>query len=238
MKNKSTLLVHGGAWAVPEGEKEPHLEGVRLAVIAGWAVLSRGGSALEAVSEAVRVMERNPALNAGRGATLNAEGEVTLDAAIMDGKTLAAGAVASVRGVEHPVDLARRVMEHSPHVLLVGSGAVSFALEQGVTTCAPSDLVVPRERARWEKARKSRMPSGSTAPFEAPIGDTVGAVACDKEGHIAAATSTGGCLLKLPGRVGDSPLIGCGLYADDLRGAAACTGWGEGMDLLWCCLYI
>ncbi len=212
---------------MPEGEKESHREGVRRAAIAGWAVISRGGSALDAVSESVRAMEADPALNAGRGATLNSEGEVTLDAAIMDGKTLAAGAVASVRGVEHPVALARQIMEQSPHVLLVGWGAVSFAREQGISTCAPSDLVVPRERARWEEAKKNQMPF--TAPFESQIGDTVGAVARDNEGHLAAATSTGGCLLKLPGRVGDSPLVGCGLYADDQRGAASSTGWGEGI---------
>lgn len=191
--------------------------------------MSRGGSAIEAVTCAVRDMEADPALNAGRGAMLNLEGEVTLDAAIMDGKTLAAGAVASVRGVEHPIDLARKVMEQSPHVLLVGSGAVSFGRDHGIRTCAPSDLVVPRERARWEEARRSDMMSGCTAPFGSPVGDTVGAVACDKDGHVAAATSTGGCLLKLPGRVGDSPLVGCGLYADDRLGAASSTGWGEGI---------
>jgi beta-aspartyl-peptidase (threonine type) len=226
---RKVILVHGGAWAIPEIEETPHLLGVRQAVQGGWKILSCGGSALDAVSEAVRLMEGDPAFNAGRGATLNLEGEVTLDAAIMDGQTLAAGAVASVRGIEHPIDVARRVMERSPHVLLVGSGAVSFAREQGILTCAPSDLVVGRERLRWEEARRKRIPTGSTSHFEAPIGDTVGAVACDEEGHLAAATSTGGCLLKLPGRVGDSPLVGCGLYADDQLGAAASTGWGEGI---------
>ncbi len=227
--HRKIILVHGGAWAIPEIEEKPHLVGVREAALGGWEVLGKGGSALDAVSEAVRLMEDNPAFNAGRGATLNLEGEATLDAAIMDGRTLAAGAVASVRGVEHPIDLARRVMERSPHVLLVGSGAVSFAREQGLPTCAPTDLVLARERLRWEAARRKKIPTGSTSHFEAPVGDTVGAVACDEEGHLAAATSTGGCLLKLPGRVGDSPLVGCGLYADDLMGAASSTGWGEGI---------
>lgn len=215
------ILVHGGAWAVPEGEKAPHLEGVRNAARIGWNVLSRGGSALDAVTDAVRLMESDPHLNAGRGSVLNQRGEVELDAAIMDGRKLAAGAVASLRGVENPIDVARKVMEQSPHVLLVGSGALEFARAQGLPTCDPEDLIVPRERERWENAKR-------TAATQKTPADTVGAVACDGEGHLAAATSTGGSLLKLPGRVGDSPVIGAGLYADDRLGAAASTGWGEG----------
>jgi len=128
-----------------------------------------------------------------------------------------------VQGIEHPVDLARRVMERSPHVLLVGAGAVAFARAQGIATCPPKSLIVERERERWVKAKRS----GS--PVAMDPADTVGAVARDESGHLAAATSTGGTLLKLPGRVGDSPLVGCGLYADDRLGAAASTGWGEGI---------
>jgi beta-aspartyl-peptidase (threonine type) len=220
MKNRRVILVHGGAWAVPDEEKGPHLEGVRRAVEQGWDVLSRGGSSLDAVVEAVRLMESNPALNAGRGSVLNLEGEVELDAGIMDGSTLAAGAVASVQGIENPINLARKVMESTSHVMLVGRGAVSFARQQGIATCDPSVLIEPRERARWEVARKQarRMDPG----------DTVGAVACDEDGHLASATSTGGSMLKLPGRVGDSPIVGAGLYADDQLGAASSTGWGEG----------
>jgi beta-aspartyl-peptidase (threonine type) len=151
---------------------------------------------------------------------LNQKGEVELDAAIMDGKTLGAGAVASVQGIENPIDLARKVMERTPHVMLAGPGAESFAREQAVPTCAPSDLIVPHERTRWEEAKKK---ANSPQPC-----DTVGAVACDGDGHLAAGTSTGGSMLKLPGRVGDSPVIGAGLYADDEIGAACSTGWGEG----------
>lgn len=220
MKNRTVVLVHGGAWAVPDEEKEPHLEGVRRAVAQGWDVVSRGGSSLDAVVEAVRLMESNPTLNAGRGAVLNLEGEVELDAGIMDGKTLAAGAVASVQGIENPIELARKVMESTPHVMLAGPGAVSFARQQGVSTCDPSVLIEPRERVRWKVAQKQARRLGP--------GDTVGAVACDEEGHLASATSTGGSLLKLPGRVGDAPIVGAGLYADDQLGAASSTGWGEG----------
>jgi beta-aspartyl-peptidase (threonine type) len=220
MNDKRIILVHGGAWAMPEGELEPHRDGVRKAAQTGWSVLSRGGSALDAVADAVRLMESNPNLNAGRGSVLNQKGEVELDAAIMDGKALCAGAVASVQGIGNPIDLARRVMTSTPHVILVGPGAVAFAREQGIPTCDPSELIVARERARWEEAQKK---ADSFRPC-----DTVGAVACDGDGHVAAATSTGGTLLKIPGRIGDSPIIGAGLYADDELGAACSTGWGEG----------
>jgi beta-aspartyl-peptidase (threonine type) len=166
-------------------------------------------------------MESNPSLNAGRGSVLNQIGEVELDAAVMDGKSLAAGAVASVQGIENPVDLARRVMTSTPHVLLGGPGAESFAREQGIPTCDPSYLIVPHERTRWEEAKKK----AESSPHPC---DTVGAVACDGDGHVAAATSTGGSPLKIPGRIGDTPIIGAGLYADDELGAACSTGWGEG----------
>lgn len=220
------ILAHGGAWATPAEEVEPHREGVRWAVRTGWEILKRGGSALDAVEAAVKFMESDATFNAGRGANLNLAGEVELDAAIMDGATLRAGAVAAVRGVEHPVELARRILEHSSHLMLVGSGALAFARAEGVPTCDPASLVTPRERERWERSRAAGY---STASFGPPVGDTVGAVACDGEGHLAVANSTGGSPLKLPGRVGDSPIVGCGLYADDRLGAAACTGWGEGI---------
>jgi beta-aspartyl-peptidase (threonine type) len=220
LKEKRVILVHGGAWAVPADEIEHHREGVRRAAIVGWDVLSRGGSALDAVAGAVRLMESNPNLNAGRGSVLNQKGEIELDAAIMDGRTLAAGAVASVQGIENPIDVARKVMECTPHVMLVGRSAEDFAREHRILFCDPSDLIEPHERARWEAAKKTE---SSPQPC-----DTVGAVAFDGEGHVAAATSTGGSLLKIPGRVGDSPIIGAGLYADDELGAASSTGWGEG----------
>ncbi len=223
-------MVHGGAWATPANEVEPHREGVARAARAGFEVLESGGSSVDAVGEAVRLMEDDATFNAGRGAVLNQAGEVELDAAIMEGANLGVGAVAAVQGIEHPLELARRVMDRSPHVFLVGAGAVAFARSQGVATCAPSTLIVERERARWEKAKElSEQKRQKEYPISFGPGDTVGAVARDSHGHLAAASSTGGSLLKLPGRVGDSPLVGSGLYADDRLGAATSTGWGEGI---------
>jgi beta-aspartyl-peptidase (threonine type) len=175
-------------------------------------------------------MEDDATFNAGRGAVLNQAGQVELDAAIMEGSTLRVGAVAAVQGIEHPLELARLVMDRSSHVFLVGSGAVEFARSQGVATCSPPSLIVERERARWKKAKDlSEQQRQKEYPISFGPGDTVGAVARDSQGHLAAATSTGGTLLKLPGRVGDSPLVGSGLYADDRLGAATSTGWGEGI---------
>jgi L-asparaginase / beta-aspartyl-peptidase len=221
------ILVHGGAWATPGEEIESHLEGVARAARVGFDVLERGGSAVDAAAAAVRWMESDPAFNAGLGAVLNQAGEVELDAAIMDGGTLSAGAVAAVKGIANPIDLARQVMERSPHVMLAGEGAVAFAREQGFATCSPESLVVEREHQRWQDAKRSKKQTTHESVLTVGPSDTVGAVARDDQGHLAAASSTGGTLGKLPGRVGDSPLIGCGLYADDRMGAAASTGWGE-----------
>jgi beta-aspartyl-peptidase (threonine type) len=221
------IIVHGGAWSTPSSEISAHREGVGWAVRAGWEVLEQGGSALDAVAAAVRLMESDPTFNAGRGANLNAAGEVELDAAIMEGTTLRAGAVAALKGVEHAVELARRVMERTHHVLLVGAGAYDFAVAEQFATCDPATLIVPRERERWNRSRAG---DANTQAFGPPVSsDTVGAVACDGAGHLAAASSTGGSPFKMPGRVGDSPLVGSGLYADDRTGAATATGWGEGI---------
>ena len=217
------ILVHGGAWATPGNERDPYLKGVHRAALVGFEVLLSSGTARDAVYRAVHHLESDETFNAGKGSVLNALGEVALDAAIMEGNALEAGAVASVSGVLHPIELAREVMNHSPHVLLVGQGAVDFAVERGIETCPPETHIVERERQRFERARK-RPPGALRQPS-----DTVGAVACDAGGHLAAATSTGGSLLKSPGRVGDSPLVGAGLFADNRRGAAASTGWGEGI---------
>jgi L-asparaginase / beta-aspartyl-peptidase len=217
-RGRPSILVHGGAWATPATEIEDHRKGVHRASMIGYEILLMGGSALDAVQRAVEYLEADPTFNAGRGSVLNASGRVELDAAIMDGSRLLAGAVASVSGLAHPVALAREILERSPHVMLVGEGALEFARERGLPTCDPEDLVVDRERKRYQLARASASP-----------GDTVGAVACDGNGHVAAATSTGGTLLKPPGRIGDSPIVGAGLYADDRRGAASSTGWGEGI---------
>ena len=211
------ILVHGGAGRVTPGLVEPRRAGVRQAALSGWQVLNRGGPAVEAVERAVRALENDPAFNAGRGACLNRDGEVELDASIMDGKDLAAGAIGAVKRIANPVTLARAVMEAGRHVLLVGEGAERFAAEAGIDACDPEALVTTRQRARWAALR--------CAKGEAP--GTVGAVARDRAGHLAAATSTGGLPFKAPGRVGDSALIGGGTYADDRLGAASCTGDGE-----------
>jgi len=227
---RPAILVHGGAWATPEGEREDHLKGVHRAAMIGFETLLRGGSAVDAVQRAVEHMEADPTFNAGRGAVLNARGEVALDAAIMNGEDLEAGSVACVSGVLHAVALARAVMESSPHLMLVGDGAVEWARESGIATCAPESLVEERERKRFEKAKRfTKLGARDETGGPASPADTVGAVACDRHSHVAAATSTGGSLLKHPGRVGDSPLVGSGLYADDRRGAASSTGWGEGI---------
>lgn len=209
------IVVHGGAGPLSMNtHAQASRDGCLAAARAGMVVLARGGRALDAVEAAVRVLEDDPTFNAGTGATLNAEGQVELDASLMDGATLAAGAVAAVRCFAHPISVARAVMERSPHVLLVGPGAESFGRAQGLPTVEPSSLITPRARATWEEKRA--VPHG-----------TVGAVAVDDAGHLAAATSTGGTTHKLPGRVGDSPLIGCGTFADDTLAAVSCTGHGE-----------
>lgn len=220
------IVVHGGAGhlgpddpASSGGADAPRLEGVRRAAEAGWAVLRAGGSAVDAVEAAVRVLEDDPTFNAGTGACLTAAGDVELDASIMDGATLACGGIAAVKDVKNPVGLARRVMERSPHVLLAGPGASAFAREVGIPPHPNALLVTPRQRARWEAARAGARAARKTG--------TVGAAARDARGHLAAATSTGGMELKRAGRVGDTPLIGCGTYADDARAAVSCTGHGE-----------
>jgi beta-aspartyl-peptidase (threonine type) len=203
------LVVHGGAGAPPVKEQPERQAAVERALEQGWAKL--GSGALAAVVAAVRHMEDEPILNAGIGAGLNGEGQVELDAGVMEGSRLRAGAVAAVRDVRHPVELALRVLRHGKHVLLVADGASRFALEQGVETCDPSLFVTSWQRQRWVAA----------------AADTVGAVARDAKGQVAVAVSTGGTYGKHPGRVGDSPIVGAGFYADDARGAACATGEGE-----------
>jgi beta-aspartyl-peptidase (threonine type) len=219
------LIVHGGAWAIPADELEAHKEGCRRALDVGWQLLAQGRSALDAVEAAVRVLEDDPAFDAGVGSVLNRDGIVELDAAIMEGEQLRSGAVAAVRRIRNPITLARRVLE-SQVILLTATGAERFAESVGIPFCDPSELIVARERERWTALLKQG-PVRAQDAFVANPGDTVGAVALDQRGHLAAGTSTGGTANKLPGRVGDSPLIGCGLYADDQSGACSSTGWGE-----------
>jgi len=220
------LLVHGGAWAIPDELVAAHLNGVRNALNAGWAILQSGGSALDAVEEAVVVMEDDEAFDAGRGSFLNREGKVQLDALVMDGATLRAGGVGCVEHIANPIRAARKVLSESPHVYFVAEGAERFAQEHGIPLCGNEDLVIPRE---VERLRMFQASAAQKQELFAPeiSHDTVGAVALDMNGDIAAATSTGGTLNKAPGRLGDSSLIGCGCYADNQSAAASTTGWGE-----------
>jgi beta-aspartyl-peptidase (threonine type) len=221
------LIVHAGAWDIPKDQEADHLAGMRCAVSDVFPKLEAGMSALDAVEAAVRVLEDNPALNAGRGAVLNARGEIELDAMLMDGKALRVGAVAAVRNILHPVSLARAVMDRSEHCFLVGPGALEFARTVGIPEVDPRELLTERELAYYREHVLGNGRCAAAATFGAVPADTVGAVAMDLEGNLAAATSTGGAPGKLPGRVGDSPLVGAGAYADNEAGAVSTTGWGE-----------
>jgi beta-aspartyl-peptidase (threonine type) len=226
------LVVHGGAWAMPDDVVDAHLRGVSNALAAGWRVLAGGGAALDAVEEAVVIMEDDETFDAGRGSFLNRDGRVQLDALIMDGATLRAGGVGCVERLRNPVRAARKILSESPHVYFVGEGAEQFAAEHGIVLCRNEDLVIAREVERLreyqaESARRLSSQDGNDLFAPAISHDTVGAVALDGNGNIAAATSTGGTLNKAPGRLGDSSLIGCGCYADNLSAAASTTGWGE-----------
>ena len=286
-----TLLVHGGAWAIPADAASAHQAGVRNALETGYAILSRGGSSIDAVEAAVTVLEDDPTFDAGRGSFLTSDGRVQLDALLMDGGRMKAGGVACVERLRNPIQAARLVLEHSQHVYFVGAGAEQFAQTHGMSLIDNSELVLDRERERLVHAKlresaglgddtfsgldspllpvldddkspetavteKGTGSSGEGNSFSgkgtgfspyiespketralAPEGkpslpgfdshDTVGAVALDARGNLAAATSTGGTLNKTPGRVGDSSLIGCGCYADNLSAAVSLTGWGE-----------
>lgn len=223
------MVVHGGAWNIPDNVVEDHLSGVRRALDEGWRVLERGGSALDAVQAAIVSMEDDETFDAGRGSFLTRDGRVQLDALMMDGATLRAGGVGCVERIRNPIQAARLVLDQSPHVYFVAEGAERFAQEHGMSLCANEELVIPREVERLRQAQEKEKAGQPDLTFAGPSNshDTVGAVALDAAGNIAAGTSTGGTLNKAPGRVGDSSLIGCGCYADNLSAAASCTGWGE-----------
>jgi beta-aspartyl-peptidase (threonine type) len=223
------LIVHGGAGTIPEERHAAAVEGCRRAAQAGWSILEAGGSALDAVEAAVRTLEEDPTFNAGRGSVRTRAGTVEMDALIMEGTTLRAGAVAAVRRVCHPIVLARAVMERTPHVLLVGPAAEGLAELLGLPMADDAELAAPRDavggallRADGPVDLREVLARALSEPM-----DTVGAAAMDAAGRLAAAVSTGGMSNKWPGRVGDSALIGCGAYADDHSGAAVATGWGE-----------
>ncbi len=227
MAQTPVLVIHGGAWAIPDDMVQDHLNGVREALNIGWRLLERGSPAMDAVEAAVVSMEDNEAFDAGRGSFLTREGRVQLDAIIMDGNTLRAGGVGCVEHIRNPIRLARLVLEQSPHVYFVAEGAERFAQEHGIELCRNEDLVIEREVQRLKEAQ-AKAAASAAAPVGPEFGhDTVGAIALDMHGNLASGTSTGGTLNKAPGRIGDSSLIGCGCYADNQSAAVSCTGWGE-----------
>jgi beta-aspartyl-peptidase (threonine type) len=217
------IVVHGGAWVRPGVVTLPVLEGLERATTAGYALLSAGASSLDAVEAAVAVLEDDPNFNAGLGSCLTSDGTVEMDASLMRGHDLAAGAVACVTGVRNPVRLAREVLDDGHHVLLVGDGAVRFAKTRTVERVDAAWHVTANQQRRFEELREA----AHRGDVDRRKLGTVGAVAVDIRGHVSAATSTGGTAFKRPGRVGDSPLVGAGTYADDLLAAASCTGHGE-----------
>ncbi|MDE1163704.1 MAG: isoaspartyl peptidase/L-asparaginase [Acidobacteriaceae bacterium] len=249
--HKPILLIHGGAWAMPDDAIDAHNRGIRHALTAGWNALNKGGTATDAVEAAISAMEDDDIFDAGTGSYLTRDGRVQCDALMMNGSDLRAGGVACVERLKNPIQAARLVLERSPHVYFVGVGAERFATQQGMRLIDNMELVVPREQKRLMEFQLSGKPdttfSGDTAQNETAINaeaqqglpaelrsdptlhshDTVGAVALDSFGNLAAGTSTGGTLSKAPGRVGDSSLIGCGCYADNLSAAVSLTGWGE-----------
>ena len=236
------MVIHGGAGTIRREQLTPEREaayraGLERALRAGHAVLQRGGPSLDAVEAAIRVLEDDSLFNAGRGAVLTVDGRAELDAAIMDGATLKAGAVAGLHRVRNPIGLARAVMDHSPHVMMIGDGAEVFARERGIPMVDPSYFITANRRAQWERmrmqdslradsARRARGTAYHADPDDRKFG-TVGAVALDQAGNLAAGTSTGGMMMKRYGRVGDVPVIGAGTYASNRSCAVSATGAGE-----------
>ena len=221
---KPALIVHGGAWDIPDEAVDACTSGCHDALTAGWSILRRGGSALDAIEAAIIVLEDDPVFDAGYGSHLNLDGHVECDAIVMNGATLHAGAAATLHRIKNPIQVARKILENSPHMMLVAEGAERFAKEQGIKLCKPEELVSEAEREAWMKCKTDKHAAEHHRGHEQ---GTVGAVAIDRDGNLFAATSTGGTCCKLPGRVGDSPLIGCGCYADSEAGGVSCTGYGE-----------
>ena len=219
-----SLIVHGGAWDIPDDAVDACKAGCHRALTMAWPILSKGGHALDAIEAAVTVLEDDPAFDAGYGSHLNVDGYVECDAIVMDATTLKSGAVAGLRRIKNPIRLARRVLEQCTHMMLIAEGAERFASQQGLALCDPEELVSPAEREAWLRCSKD---SHAAEHHRGHDQGTVGAVAIDTRGRLVAATSTGGICCKLPGRVGDSPLIGSGCYADSESGGASSTGYGE-----------
>jgi len=229
-----SIIVHGGVGAVPHDKEEAVIAGVREAALTGKVVLAGGGSSLDAVETAIKVLEDNPLFNAGTGSVLTFDGEVEMDAAVAYGPALGFGAIAGIKNIQHPISLARMVMEKTDHVLLQGAGAQEFARMMGI---APHNPVTEERRVQWREYRERflRGDAGDWPKLKALMKEhpefmhgTVGAVAVDEKGGVTAGTSTGGVFLKLLGRVGDTPLPGAGTYATTFGGASS-TGLGESM---------
>ncbi|CAH2248887.1 isoaspartyl peptidase L-asparaginase [Pelobates cultripes] len=220
---RPVIVVHGGAGVIVKEYEEGYRAGVSRAALKGFEVMKHGGSALKSVEEAVIVLEDDPLFNAGHGSVLNEEGDIEMDAIIMDGKTLRSGAVSAVRCIANPITLARLVMEKTDHMLLTCKGASLFAKVQGIQEVPTEKLITERSRERW---KKNLLPGSNPVAYQLGLG-TVGAVAIDAEGNVACATSTGGITNKMVGRVGDTACIGSGGYADNAVGAVSTTGHGE-----------
>jgi beta-aspartyl-peptidase (threonine type) len=229
MHTQPVLLIHGGAWDMPDDAVAAHQDGIANALAAGYTLLEQGASAVDAVEAAVAVMEDDETFDAGKGSFLTQDGRVQMDALLMNGENLRTGGVACVERLRNPIRAARLVLDKSPHVYFVGTGAERFARQHGMSLCDNMELVIPREQERLYKAQADELAGLPDETFSGSLDshDTVGAVALDGYGNIAAGTSTGGTLNKAPGRVGDSSLIGCGCYADNLSAAVSLTGWGE-----------
>jgi beta-aspartyl-peptidase (threonine type) len=228
-EGRFALAVHGGAGTLRRADMSAAQEalyhaGLRQALAAGRAILATGGSALDAVTAAVVAFEDDPLFNAGRGAVFTAAGTQEMDAAVMDGRERRVGAVAGIFGPRNPIRAARAVMERSPHVMLMGEGAIAFCREQGLAFAEPAYF---HTAARWQALQQMLAGEDLVEPDEARRHGTVGAVARDSAGNLAAATSTGGMTGKMPGRVGDSPVIGAGTFADNASCAVSATGHGE-----------
>jgi beta-aspartyl-peptidase (threonine type) len=221
---KPALIVHGGAWNIPDEAVDACKSGCHRALAAGWSILRRGGSALDAIEAAIIVLEDDPVFDAGYGSHLNLDGHVECDAIVMNGATLHAGAAATLQRIKNPIQVARKILENCPHMMLVAEGAERFAKEQGIKLCKPEELVSEAEHEAWLRCKGDKHAAEHHRGHEQ---GPVGAVAIDQNGNLFAATSTGGTCCKLPGRVGDSPLIGCGCYADSEAGGVSCTGYGE-----------
>ena len=223
------LVIHGGAGGPPNGTMPPeetkaYLQKLDEALQCGSTILQNGGSSLDAVEAVVRFMEDCPLFNAGKGAVLDEDGKVELDASIMDGRSMKAGSVAGVTTIKNPVSAARKVMENSPHVMLIDGGAEAFAKKQGLEIVDPSYFITEKMKKRWEKSKDQKPDKDKDTTKRH---GTVGAVALDQSGNLAAATSTGGMMNKMHGRIGDSPIIGAGTYANNNTCAISCSGHGE-----------